>query len=189
MINNETTRSEIHSRCRNVYINYVYCSSERFSRENKEKIREKRKKNFGGLDYFFWTSLYLLLFSSVPHLNFYYHASCCFWVLTVSSQLHFHAFSHTLNHITDLVVFETRIFPYCIRNHSSIRVWSEHIPIELLVVLLLLQPHMHFSSCSSRHFSGGRAWRPRKEWMWQTWKREMSEKKNDRREFAPQNPQ
>ena len=34
----------------------------------------------------------------------------------------------------------------------SENMWHQHILIELLVVLLLLQPHIHFSSCSSRVF-------------------------------------
>jgi hypothetical protein len=31
--------------------------------------------------------------------------------------------------------------------------WYQHILIELLAVLLLLQPHIHISSCSSLHSS------------------------------------
>jgi hypothetical protein len=36
---------------------------------------------------------------------------------------------------------------------ASETMWSQPILIELLAVLLLLQTHMHFASCTSRHFS------------------------------------
>ena len=42
---------------------------------------------------------------------------------------------------------------------DSENMWYQHILIELLTVLLLLQSHIHFSSCSSIHSSesGGRS--------------------------------
>ena len=69
----------------------------------------------------------------------------CFWFLSLYVELYF----HTLNHIPDFLVFETRIF--C--TLSSETMWYPHILIQLLTVLILLQPHIHFSSCSSLHHS------------------------------------
>ena len=47
------------------------------------------------------------------------------------------------------------------RNLSALaseNMWSPPIVIELLAVLILLQPHMHFSSSTSRHFSREETW-------------------------------
>ena len=41
---------------------------------------------------------------------------------------------------------------------ASENMWSPPIFIELLTVLILLQPHMHFSSSTSRHFSREETW-------------------------------
>jgi hypothetical protein len=60
-----------------------------------------------------------------------------------------------------VLVSKRESFCTSIRNHhESFCTTSIPTPwIDLLFVLLLLQPHMHLSSCSSRHFSRRRAWK------------------------------
>ncbi len=69
----------------------------------------------------------------------------CFWFLTLSCQC---ILTHS---VTQDGLTRTRNTNLAVLTSENM--WYQHILIELLTVLLLLQPHIHISSCSSLHSS------------------------------------
>ncbi len=69
----------------------------------------------------------------------------CFWFLALSWQC---IFTHSVAQDGLSRARNTNLSALASEN-----MWYQHILIELLAVLLLLQPHIHISSCSSLHSS------------------------------------
>jgi hypothetical protein len=69
----------------------------------------------------------------------------CFWILALSWQC---ILTHSASQDGLVLVRNTNL-----STLSSEKKWYQNILIELLTVLLLLQPHIHISSCSSLHSS------------------------------------